>query len=104
MCFDSPQSRDAVREAGGVDALVSILQGDPGLSVAETAATAVANLCYDNEWNRHAVRVAGGITILVDLILKCARRARPFPPPPLPPQPFGLRASQLCRGESTLTL
>jgi hypothetical protein len=56
MCFDSPENRDAVREEGGIDALVSILQGDPRLSVAETAATAVANLCFDNECNRRAVR------------------------------------------------
>ena len=47
-------------------------QAEPRLAVAETVATALANLCYDNEWNRMAVRVAGGIPILVGLVSRFA--------------------------------
>jgi hypothetical protein len=45
-----------------------MLQADAPLAVAETVATALANVMFDNNLNRCAVRAAGGVDILVTLI------------------------------------
>ena len=68
MCYDNVQARDAVRDAGGVAALVAVLQAEATTAAARTVATALANLCDDHPANLAAVRACGGVAALVAVL------------------------------------
>ena len=64
LMFDNHPNRAAVRAAGGVVILVSLIERYSELGIAEQAAAALANLCYDSDANRDAVVDAGGARAL----------------------------------------
>lgn len=67
MSTESSANQRAVREQGGVEALVRVV-GAGGEAAAAHAAAALGHLCYANLANQDAVRHAGGIEPLVALL------------------------------------
>ncbi|KAK3269513.1 hypothetical protein CYMTET_22046 [Cymbomonas tetramitiformis] len=70
LAYPSPTNRDAVREAGGIPALLNLL-GEvpgPGKSLTTYSTSALSNLIFENDKNREAVRAAAGIPALARLL------------------------------------
>ena len=68
LAADDPAQKDAIREAGGVEVLMTLMRDESG-TVDEkcNAAIALAKLADGNAENKEAIRDAGGVTPLVTL-------------------------------------
>ena len=61
LAASNAANKDAIREAGGITQLVSVLRGGPASLAALQAAAALRNLASNNTANQHAIRGVGGI-------------------------------------------
>lgn len=68
LVANNKESQDAVRQAGGVEPLVSLLQGAQDKRAIKNASWALANLAKSNSDNKAAIREAKGIQGMVKLL------------------------------------
>jgi hypothetical protein len=66
MCYGSAKNQTALVEAGGVEALVGVLKGDPRAPPAQKAAAALANVSGQHTYDAMCVR--GGVDALLEVL------------------------------------
>lgn len=68
LAANSKENQDAIRQAGGIEPLVSLLQGGQEKRAIKNASWALANLAKSNSDNKAAIREAKGIQGMVKLL------------------------------------